>query len=45
MFSNLHSAIIFRVFASEGESARKFSLIFWVELKTKTEKSSDTENL
>ena len=29
MFSNLHNTLIFRVFASEDESARKFSLIFW----------------
>ena len=29
MFSNLHNILIFREFASEGESARKFSLIFW----------------
>ena len=39
MFNNLHKALIFRVFASEGESARKYSLIFWGRTENSDEKS------
>ena len=39
MFNNLRNALIFRVFASEGESARKYSLIFWGRTENSDEKS------
>ena len=29
VFNNLRNVLIFRVFASEGESVRKYSLNFW----------------
>ncbi len=29
MFSSMRKVLIFREFMSEGESARKYSLIFW----------------
>ena len=38
-FNNLHNVLIFRVFASEGESARKYSLIFWGRTENSDEKS------
>ena len=45
MFSSLCKVLIFREFVSERESARKYSLIFGVELKTRTKISQHTENL
>ena len=39
MFINLRNALIFRVFASEGESDRKYSLIFWGRTENSNEKS------
>ena len=44
VFSILPNPLIFRVFASEGMSGRNFSLIFWVEQKTPTEKSKSGYN-
>ena len=39
MFNNLRNALIFRVFASEGESARKYSLIFGGRTENSDKKS------
>ena len=39
MFNSLRNTLIFRVFASEGESARKYSLIFWGRTENSDEKS------
>ncbi len=39
MLNSLRNALIFRVFASEGESARKYSLIFWGRTENSDEKS------
>ena len=39
IFSALHKALISRVFASEGESARKYSLIFRGRTENSDEKS------
>lgn len=45
MFSMLCKLLIFREFAPEGESARKFSIIFGVEQKTRMKKTQNAENL
>ncbi len=39
MFNNLRNTLIFRVFASEGESARKYSLIFLGRTENSDKKS------
>ena len=38
MFSALRKPLIFREFASEGESARKFALDFWGRTENSDEK-------
>ena len=38
MFNVLCMSLISRVFASEGESARKYSLIFWGRTENSDEK-------
>ena len=45
MFSILYKLLIFREFAPEGESARKFSLIFRGRTENSDEKTQDAENL
>ncbi len=40
MFSILYKLLIFREFASEGESARKFSLIFRGRTENSDEKNA-----
>ena len=43
IYSILNVTLIFRVFASEEESARKYSFIFLVEQKTQMNKSQNSE--
>ncbi len=45
LFSNLCETLIIRVFAPDGERSANSRLFFGVELKTRTRKSRDTENL
>lgn len=45
IFNVLYFLLIIRIFASEKESARKYSLIFWVDEETLAEKSKSAYNL
>ena len=40
MFSILRKALIFREFASDGESARKFAKIFWGRTENSSRKTA-----
>ena len=40
MFSILYKLLVFREFAPEGESARKFSFIFWGRTENSDEKNA-----
>ena len=45
MSSTLHKLLIFRVFAPEGESACKYSLIFWGKSENSDKKTSDLKTV
>ena len=45
IFNILRKPLIFRVFATGGESVRKYALIFGVYKETKSEKSKNGYNL
>ena len=40
MFNCLHKSFISRVFASEGELARKYALVFWGRTENSDEKTA-----